>query len=52
VGPLSPSGGAQLLGAAEIPSLGSIIERLTDRHAMVPDHGQGGMLTLHLNDRG
>jgi serine/threonine-protein kinase RsbW len=51
VGPLTPSGGEQLLGAAEIPSLGSIIERLTDRNSMSHLDGKPGMLTLQLNDR-
>lgn len=51
VGPLSPSGGEQLLGASEIPSLGSIIERLTDRQEMLPGDSRGGMLALRLDDR-
>ena len=49
VGPLSPAGGDQLLGAAEIPGLGSVIERLTDGHSMSPEN-RPGMLTLRLRD--
>jgi serine/threonine-protein kinase RsbW len=50
VGPLSPEGGERLLGAAEIPSLGSVIERMTDGHSMSPGNGVG-MLALELRDR-
>jgi len=51
IGPLSPAGGERLLGAAEIPTLGSIIERLTDATSMSQRDGTLGMLTLQLNDR-
>jgi serine/threonine-protein kinase RsbW len=50
VGPLSPAGGERLLGATEIPSLGWVIERLTDGHSMSPGDGPG-MLVLELRDR-
>ena len=50
VGPLSPAEGERLLGATEIPSLGWVIERLTDGHSMSPGDGPG-MLVLELRDR-
>ena len=50
VGPLSAAGSERLLDAAAIPSLGSVIERLTDGHSMSPGDGPG-MLALELRDR-
>jgi hypothetical protein len=51
VGPLVPAGGEQLLGESEIPSLGSIIERLTDGHSMMQRDSMAGTLALELHDR-
>lgn len=51
LGPLAPQGGERLLGDSEIPSLGSIIERLTDRHSMNPQDTALGTLALELHDR-
>jgi hypothetical protein len=51
VGPLAPAGGERLLGDSEIPSLGSIIGRLTDRQSMTEQDSTVGTLALQLHDR-
>jgi serine/threonine-protein kinase RsbW len=51
LGPLAPAGGEQLLGDSEIPSLGSIIGRLTDGQSMTEQDSTVGALALQLHDR-